>query len=79
MFLLGLLKYWCLTFFRRKIFASLSKLAILFKARIKTKKSAPYIRIQSITWLKLYDEFNTRKGIEPEKKMIIEIEKRCTN
>ena len=29
-------------------------------------------------WLKLYDEFNTRKGIE-QKKMMMKIEKRCTN
>ena len=47
-------------FWYRKICTSLQKFAILFQAIIKAKKYTLDIRIQSITTVKAYVEFNTK-------------------
>ena len=62
-----MLKKWCLTFFIRKVCSSLSKITILFEARIKPKKIHRLLEFNQLQWLKPYLEFNTQKRTQAEK------------
>ena len=65
------------TFFDKEKYAIFCE--ILLESRIKSKTNTLRIRIQLISVTKKYVEFKTQKQWKQKKKMVIKMEKHCTN